>query len=145
MSTEASLGWCLNNILLSHQEHYAQRHGAERMKEVFLTTVLLILPSCFSRTCSMASWRVGKKMEVWMSSSKNMQLCSFSRMYTVNPWAACYGFSQATFHWRCSAFKVILMTLTVTGHNVNIHINTDEVFEYLQRIQSVLYENCIIM
>lgn len=87
VNTEASLGRYLVNTI--HRN---------AVQEVFLTTMPLILPLCFSRTCSMASWRVGKKMEVWTSSSKNMQLCSFSMMYTVNPWAACYGFSQAVFH-----------------------------------------------
>lgn len=32
----------------------------------------------------MASWRLGKNMEVRISSSKNAHMCSFSRRYTVN-------------------------------------------------------------
>lgn len=101
-------------------------------KKQLLTTPLLLFPWLFSSTCSMASCRVGKNMEVWISSSKNMQVCIFSRTYAATQ-DTLLSFQKE--HSAC----LLSTKLTITSNDVNIHINTDEFFERLQRKQRFVF------
>lgn len=101
-------------------------------KKQLLTTLLLLSPWLFSSTCSMASCRVGKNMEVWISSSKNMQVCIFSSTYAA---------TQDTLLSFQKEHSVGLLStkLTITSNDVNIHINTEKFFERLQRKQRFVF------
>lgn len=87
----------------------------------------------WSSTCSTASWMVGNIMEVRISSSKNIQQCSFSRMETVNirkwqynglsnlpitAWTSCSAHRATRGQVTSCRWIVLLRNATKTHHHM---------------------------